>query len=241
MDETITCLVRGPASRYPRGYVWLIPAWLAIAAALVAFASYQLAHELPLWFGATELAALLMAAATLMGVLATVRRHAFRANAHGIWLGVLTNRKRPKLRQVHLAWPEVDQLRMVARRYGLLLEIRLSPAARIVHRPGLAKQALLLLGVLLVPFGLGRGQPALTSPVADPPRYLIKLCDVTPAELSAALAAIAPDALPVRQLPKKGALRFTIPPPRRAEGRRLASVQQQPITTDERQLIEPGR
>ena len=155
-----------------------------------------------------------------MCVLATVRRHAFRADAHGIWLGVLTDRKRPQLRQVHLAWPEVAQLQMVARRYGLLLEIRLSPAARIVYRPGVARQALLLLcGALLLPFGFGRGRPALTTPVADPPRYLIKICDITPAQLEAALATVTPDALPVWQLPKKGALRFTIPAARPAAGR----------------------
>ena len=220
VEQTITCLVRGPASRYPRGFLWLIPVWFAIVAALVVFASYRLADELPLWLGATEIGALLIAAITLTCVLATVRRHAFRANAHGIWLGVLTNRKRPKRRQVHLAWPEVDQLRMVARRYGLLLEIRLSPAARIIYQPGVSKRALLLLGALLMPLGFGRGHPALTSPVADPPRYLIKLCEITPPELNAALAAMTPDARPVRQLPKKGALRFTIPPPRRPAGRR---------------------
>lgn len=224
MQQTITCLVRGPASRYPRGFLWLIPVWFAIVAGAVVFASYKIADELPLWLGATELGALLIAAFVLAGVLATVRRHAFRADARGIWLGVLTGRKRPKLRQIHLAWAEVAQLRMVARRYGLLLEIRLSPAARIVHRPSFPRQALLLVGALLMPLVVGRGQPALTSPVTDPPRYLIKLCEISPAELSAALAAIAPDALPVRQLPKKGALRFTIPPPRPPSGRRPTAV-----------------
>ncbi len=224
VEELITCLVRGPASRYPRGYLWIIPVWFAILAAAAEYVSYRLAHELPLWFGVTELGALLLAAVTLMGVLGTVRRHAFRANAHGIWLGVLTNRKRPKLRQVHLAWPEVEQMRMVSRRYGLLLEIRLSTAARIVYRPGVAKQALVLLGALIMPFGFGRGRPALTSPVTDPPRYLVKLCDITPAELSAALATMTPTAVPVWQLPKKGALRFTIPPPRPSAERRPAAA-----------------
>jgi hypothetical protein len=221
VEETITCLVRGPASRYPRGFLWLIPLWFAVVAAAVVFTSYRLANEMPIWFGGTELGALLIGAFTLMCVLATVRRHAFRADAHGIWLGVLTDRKRPKLRQVHLAWPEIAQLRMVARRYGLLLEIRLSPAARIVYRPGVARQALLLIvGALLLPFGFGRGRPAMTSPFSDPPRYLIKLCEISPAQLEAALATVTPDTVPVWQLPKKGALRFTIPPPRSPAGSR---------------------
>ena len=222
VEETITCLVRGPASRYPRGFLWLIPLWFAIAAAGVALIGHRLANELPIWFGATELGALLIGAITLMCVLATVRRHAFRADARGIWLGVLTNRKRPQLRQVHLAWPEIAQLQMVARRYGLLLEIRLSPAARIVYRPSVGRQALLLLGALILPFVFGRGQPGLTSPFSDPPRYLIKICEITPGQLEAALATVTPDALPIWQLPKKGALRFTIPPARASAGRRPA-------------------
>ncbi len=225
VEETITCLVRGPASRYPRGFLWLIPLWFAVAGVAVVFTSYRLANEMPVWFRATELGALLIAAITVMCVLATVRRHAFRADARGIWLGVLTERKRPRLRQVHLAWPEIAQLQMVARRYGLLLEIRLSPAARIVYRPSVGRQALLLLvGVLLLPFGFGRGRPAMTSPLSDPPRYLIKLCEITPAQLEAALATVTPDALPVWQLPKKGALRFTIPPQRSPAGRRPAAA-----------------
>lgn len=224
MDETIICLVRGPSSRYPRGFLWLVPVWFAILAAAVAFASYRIGHEPPLWLEATQVGALLIVCVTMMGVLATVRRHAFRADEHGIWLGIRTNRSRPKLRQVHLSWADVAQVRMVSRRYGLLLEIRLSAAARIVHRPGPMKQALLLLGVLVMPLGFGRGRPALTTPQLDPPRYLIKLCDVTPADLSAALATVKPETLTVRQLPKKGALRFTIPPPRRPAGRQPATA-----------------
>ncbi len=224
MEETITCLVRGPGSRYPRGFLWLIPVWFAILGAAVVFTSYRLANEMPIWFGGTELAALLIGAITLMCVLATVRRHGFRADERGIWLGVLTDRKRPQLRQVHLAWPEIAQLQMVARRYGLLLEIRLSPAARIVYRLGVGRQTLILVGALLLPFGFGRGRPGLTSPFSDPPRYLIKICEITPAQLQAALATVTPDALPVRQLPKKGALRFTIPPAQPSAARRPAAA-----------------
>jgi hypothetical protein len=225
VEETISCLVRGPASRYPRGFLWLVPLWFAVAAAAVEYASYRLANELPMWFGATELGALLIGTISLICVLATVRRHAFRADADGIWLGVLTERKRPKLRQLHLAWTEIAQLQMVARRYGLLLEIRVNPAARIVYQPGVARQALLLLGVLFLPVGFGRGRPALTSPVSDPPRYLIKLCQITPAQLAAALETVTPQALPVCQLPKKGAFRFTIQAQREATARpRLAAA-----------------
>jgi hypothetical protein len=217
VDETVTCLVRGPASRYPRGFVWLIPAWFAIlsGAALLLGARASTTGRMPLWLGLTEVGGLVIAACTMGGVLATVRHRAFRADTYGIWLGIRTTRKRPKLRQVHLAWADIAQLRMVPRRYGVLLDITLSPAARIVHRPGPAKQLLLFLGALVMPFAFGRGTPALTQPNMDPPRYHVKICDRTAAELKQALAAVQPATLPVGVLTKRGALRFTVPPPSR--------------------------
>lgn len=211
MDEIYTFLVRGPASRLPRGYVWLIPVWFAVLGGVVALVIRHLSGTMPLWLGGTEIGSMVLAGLVLIGVLVTVRRHGFRANSNGIWLGISTTRKRPKLRQVHIPWADIAQLRMVSRRYGVLLEISLGPAARIVARPGLGKQALLLLGVLFMPFGLGRGRPALTTARSDPPRYLVKICDVTPAELRQVLTGLKPPALPVRVLTKAGVLRYATP------------------------------
>ncbi len=214
MDDTVTCLVRGPASRYPRGFIWLIPAWFAIlsGAAVLVGTKASSTGQMPLWLGVTEVGGLLLTACTLVSVLATMRHRAFRANSHGIWLGIRTTRSRPKLRQVHLAWPDVEQLRMVPRRYGVLLEITLGSAARISYRPSAARQVLRWLGALAMPFVFGRGTPALTMPSMDPPRYQIKICDRTAAELKLALTAVKPDTVPVRVMTKKGALRLTIPP-----------------------------
>jgi hypothetical protein len=213
MDDTVTCLVRGPGSRYPRGFIWLIPAWFAIVTAAVVLAGDQASGKIPLWLGCCEVGGLAIAFVTLASVLGTVRRRAFRADKHGIWLGVPTGRKRPKLRQVHLAWPEVAQLRLVPRSYGVLLEITLGPSARIVHRRSLPRQALLLLGSLVMPVGFGRGAPALTA--ARPgPRYLVKICDYDTVQLRAALALVKPDEVQLRTLTRKGALRLTAPPPR---------------------------
>jgi hypothetical protein len=215
VNDTVTCLVRGPASRYPRGFAWLIPTWFAILAGVAVLVGTHASStgQMPLWLGLTEVGGLLLAACIATGVLATVRKRAFRADSHGIWLGIRTTRKRPKLRQVHLTWSDVAQLRMVPRRYGVLLEITLGPAARIVHRPSLGKQFLLWLGALAMPFAVGRGTPALTMPKLDPPRYQVKICDRTAAELKLALASVKPDELPVRVMTKKGALRVTVPPP----------------------------
>ena len=215
MDDTVTCLVRGPASRYPRGYIWLIPAWFAIlgGAAVLVGTDASSTGQMPLWLGVTEVGGLLIAACILLCVLVTVRHRAFRADSHGIWLGVRTTRARPKLRQVHLTWSDVAQLRMVPRRYGVLLEITLGPAARISHRPGLGRQVLLWLGALVMPFSFGRGRPALTLARKDPPRYRVKICDRTAPALKLALAAVTPGALSVQVMTRKGALRIPVTAP----------------------------
>ncbi len=215
MDDTVTCLVRGPASRYPRGFIWLIPVWFAIlsGAAVLVGTDASSTGQMPLWLGVTEVGGLLLAACMAVGVLATVRKRAFRADSHGIWLGIRTTRKRPKLRQVHLTWSDIAQLRIVPRRYGVLLEVTLSPGAGIVHRPSLGKQVLLWLCALVMPFAVGRGTPALTMPKLGPPRYRVKICDRTAAELKLALAGVKPATLPVGVMTRKGALRVTVPPP----------------------------
>jgi hypothetical protein len=170
--------------------------------------------RMPLWLGLPEIGGLAVAAFTMFCVLVTVRHYAFRADGHGIVLGVATSRKRPKLRQVYVPWPDIAQVRILRRRYGTLLEITLGPSAPVAHQQGPGKQALTLLGALVMPFGFGRGTPALTMPRSNPPRYRVKICDVSPAELKQALAAVRPAGTPVRMLTKKGALRFTLQPAR---------------------------
>ncbi len=208
MDEIYTFLVRGPASRLPRGYLWLIPVWFAVLGGLVALGIGYLTSPVPVWLVGWEISCMLIAALVLIGVLLTVRHHAFRVNKTGIWLGISTARKRPRLRQVHIPWADISQVRMAPQRYGLLLEIALSPAARIVTRPSFGKQALLMLAMLVMPFGLGRGRPALTAARCDPPRYLIRLCDVQPAQLRHVLAGVKPSDVPVRIATKAAALRY---------------------------------
>lgn len=216
MDDTVTCLVRGPASRYPRGFRWLIPAWFVILSLAALAVGRHLSGRLPAWLGLTEIGGLAIAAITAFCVVATMRQPAFRADEHGIRLGFSTKRKRPRLRQVQLPWPEIAQLRIVDRYYGALLEITLGPAARIVHRPSFGRQAITLLGMLILPFAFGRGSPALTCPRMDPPRYRMKICDVSAADLRLALASVKPDE--VRML--SGKLRFFLAPQRQPITRR---------------------
>jgi hypothetical protein len=208
LDDIYTFIVRGSASKLPRGYIWLVPVWFGILAVLALIAGHEISGRMPVWLGATELGSLLLACVTVFCVLATVRRNAFRVSSHGIWLGCSTTRKRPRLRQVHISWADVAQIRMAATYYGTLLEISLGPSARIVHRPSAGRQALVLLGALIMPVGFGRGRPGLTAARENPPRYLVKVCDAPPAELRDVLTLVKSTPAPVRILTKAGPLRF---------------------------------
>jgi hypothetical protein len=191
LDESFAALVRGPSTTYPRGFPLLFPVWVAgvLAAAWVAW--LRVIGPMPWWYGGTLVSGLLIAGITVSSVLATIRQPAFRADRNGIRLGLRTERKRPRNRQAHLWWSDVRQLRIEPRRYGLMVEISLGPAARIVRRRGPIRQLLLWSTMLIMPFGLGRGTPRLTEPRRKDPQYRVRLYDVTPEGLGLALAGLA--------------------------------------------------
>lgn len=208
MDATVTCLVRGPASRYPSGYVWLYPAWFVILSAAAVIVGERLSGRLPLWLGVSEIGGLFLAYCTAVSVLLTARRRAFRADCHGILLGPAHVRRRPRRRQVYLPWPDVAEVRLVPRRYGTLAEIVLSPAAPPVARPSLGWRAIVLLVALIIPAVAGHGRLALTMPRARPPGYRVRLCETTAGELRLALHLVKPEAVPIRVVNSMAALRL---------------------------------
>jgi hypothetical protein len=217
VDDTVACLVRGPASRYPRGYVWLLPVWFLVLSGVVALVSFSVSGTLPLWLGVCEIGGLLVAAFIALCVLLTATRMAFWADHRGVLLGSRRERRRQKFRQVYLPWSDIAQVRMVPRRYGVLVDLLLSPAAPPVYRPSLGSQASLLLGALVMPIGFGRGRPALTMPRVRPPAYRVRVCERAD-QLHSALQLVAPDNVPVRVLASMAALRLSTPrlprPPR---------------------------
>jgi hypothetical protein len=211
VDDTVACLVKGPASRYPRGYVWLFPIWFVVLSAAVALVSIGLSGKLPLWLGVSEIGGLFLAGCIAAGVVLTSRRMAFWADRQGVLLGSRQARRRPKQRQVYLPWSHIAQVRVVPRRYGALVELLLSPAAPPVYRPSLGRQGSLLLGALFMPLGFGRGRPALTTmPRLRPPAYRIRICERAD-ELAGALQALAPQTVQVRLLNSMAALRVASP------------------------------
>jgi hypothetical protein len=211
VDDIVTCLVRGPASRYPRGYLWLFPLWFLILSAAVALVGIGLDGHLPLWLGASEIGGLLVAMWTAVIVLLTARRIAFRADGSGILLGTRTMRKRLKRRRVYLPWSDVAQITLVPRRYSVLADIVLGPAARWVPAPTRSQQAALLFGALFMPFGVGRGTPALTMPRHRPPGYRVRICEMPAGQLRLALHQVAPQGVPVRVANSMAALRLVTP------------------------------
>jgi hypothetical protein len=189
--DRYAALVKGPSVLFPRGFLWLIPAWYAgIALAL------DLKGKTPAWYGDTALGGLLLAALTLLCVLATMRNNAFVADQTGIWLGLrsgATRRLGHKRRELrHLPWAQIQQVQIRPRSYGARLDVMLSDAAPIVRRTG-ARGKIATAGLLLIlPISYVGRTPGLLSPRSSPPGYRIPLYDVTPAELRLALAQLAP-------------------------------------------------
>jgi len=230
LDDTVTCLVRGPASRYPSGYLWLYPAWFIILCAAVVLVGEGVTNRrLPLWFGVTEVGGLFVAACTAVGVLRTARRVAFWADARGILLGPRTAGPRRSVRQVYLPWAEISQIRLVQRRYGVLVDIVLSAESRPVYRPGARRQAGRLLGTLVMPAVAGRGRTALTMPRLKPPGYRVRICEMSAQDLRVALQHVMPYEIPVRVLASLAALRLVTWSGRRAwQARSSWAVRQVP-------------
>jgi hypothetical protein len=191
MDESFSALVRGPSSRLPRGYLFLVPIWCAVAAGAFWYGWSRLVGTLPLWYGAFLGAGVVVAALLLTCVLMSVRHLAFRADANGVRLGLRTSRKRPRQRQAYLWWSDVREVRIVRRHYGSRIDISLGPSAQIIRRRPPWRQGLLMVGMLLLPVCLGRGTPSLTEPRHGSPQFRVRLYEVKPEELGLALAELA--------------------------------------------------
>jgi hypothetical protein len=192
VEEGFAALVRGPSSTFPRGYPWLIPVWVAAVVIGLYVGWTQVVGNLPWWYRDLALGGLLFAGLTLLLVLGTVRHLAFRADANGIRLGVRTSRKRPRKRQVHLWWADLQRVAIYPRFGGSKVEITLGPSTRIARHRSPVRQGLLMIGMLVMPLWLGRGAPRLTEQRSGTPHFRMRLVDLSPEELGLALAALAP-------------------------------------------------
>jgi hypothetical protein len=200
VENRYTALVRGSSAIFPRGYLWLIPVWYVVIAALVEFKGQP-----PSWYAPYALGALLLGALILLVVLSTVRNNAFLIDDSGIWLGLRGGARRRfgprRRRNRHLPWAEIHGIRIVHRRYGARVDVFLPAGSNGGRGHVIWRFTAAGLTLLIPPAYLFR-QPGILRPGSDPLRYRIPLYDVTPEELRLALVPLAPPTVPVAVRPR---------------------------------------
>lgn len=198
MENRYIALVRGSSAIFPRGYLWLIPVWYAVAAAAM-----EIKGQMPSWYCDFALGALLLATLTLVAVLSTLRSNAFLADESGIWLGLRAGaRRRGRRRRQNrlLPWPEVMRIRIASRRYGARLEIFL-PDGTDSGRGHAAWRAVAAVVTLLIPLAYLFRMPGILR-ARSGLRYRIPLYDVTPEQLRLGLAPMVPPGVAIAVVPR---------------------------------------
>ena len=201
MENRYAALVRGPSAIFPRGFIWLIPVWYAALAAVAKFKGHPASWSL--WYAPYALGATLLAVATLMAVLLTVRNNAFLADENGIWLGLRGGARRrfgPRRREVrYLPWAEMQQLKIARRHYGARLDI-LVAAERAPSPWRIVRRIIAAVLTLVIPPAYLFRSPGIVYPRSH--RYRIPLYDVRPEQLRLALEPLAPPTLTIAVLPR---------------------------------------
>ncbi len=176
-DASYTAVVRAAELAFPRGGRWMFFVYGAIGyAVLVREARFSWLYDV------VVLLVIASSAGFSTWFFSRTGSRKFEADASGITVA-----------EQKLSWSDIAQLRISAMRRGALLEVLLGPAARASYRGPLRRAADLVIMGYYPFFHSGRRYwPAVQVPRADPPRYLIPLLQVTPAELGSALARVAP-------------------------------------------------
>lgn len=200
MENRYTALVRGSSAIFPRGYLWLIPVWYAVIAAVV-----WVKGKPPSWYAPYALGALALAALILLVVLSTVRNNAFLADEAGIWLGLRGGARRRfgprRRRNRYLPWSEVRQVRIKSKRYGARVDVFLA-AGSASGRGHIIWRVIAAGLTLIIPPAYLFRSPGILRPRSDPLRFPIPLYDVTPEELRLALVPLVPPNLPIAVQPR---------------------------------------
>lgn len=213
MAKRYTALVRGPAPVVPGDFIWVTLAWFAgLTGAVVLFG------RLPLWYLPAALGGLLLAAVTWLSVALTMRSNAFAANSRGLLLGLRGGARRRlgrRRRQLYLPWEEIAQVVVVPRRYGTRAEIVLDPAGPAAQPASRGRRFAVVAVSVALPLAYLVRSPALLCPRRNPPRYRVRLWEVTPDAAGAVLSALAgPAGVPVRFSPRRPRWKSEVPPAR---------------------------
>jgi len=196
-------LVKGSSAIFPRGFLWLIPTWYAVIVLVIRVKLKPPSWST--WYAPYALGATLLATVTLIAVLWTMRTNAFVADESGIRLGLRGAARRRlgrrRRQSTHLPWPDVQQLKIASRPYGARLDILLRRDS-IVDRQNPVWLAAATVLTVLIPVAYVFRTPGLLRPRSyNPPRYRIKLLDVKPDALRAALAPLAPPTVAIAVRP----------------------------------------
>jgi hypothetical protein len=175
-DESYTAVVRAAELAFPRGGRWMFFVYFAVGYVVLVWAG-----RISGLFAVLALLACAFAAGTSTWAFSRGGGRKFEADADGI---TVAERK--------LSWSDIAQLRITRMRDGARLEVLLTPAAPVSYRGPLRQAADLLIMGYYPFFRHRRTWPAILAPRPDPPRYVIPLLQVTPAELGSALAQVAP-------------------------------------------------
>ena len=192
MQEGLSASVAGPSTIFPRGYLWVAPAYYAAALTGLGFARW-----LPLWYKLTAAGGLLLALLIFLTALSVISTRSFLVTAQGIRLGLppsTRRRGRRRRRPRYVPWNYVEKVRIARRWRGARVEIILTGDAPLALRGfshGPAWKALRA-ALLLIPFWYLLRPTAATTPIAGPPRYQVRLRGVTVEDLTREIRAIAP-------------------------------------------------
>jgi hypothetical protein len=177
-----SAFVRAAEARFPRGGVWVLAAWYPVMSAAFVWGakpSAWFAFVVVIWFAA--------AAGIAIWVQFRSGVRAFHADGDGLRLGfgpagAKTNRDLP--------WGDVQQLRIIGLKRGVILEVLVNASAAPVYRSRLRQFGDLAFMFAVPVIGFRRNTPALVVPRRDPARYRIPLIQASGPEVHAALAQL---------------------------------------------------
>lgn len=203
--DGLSVQVAGPSVIFPRGYLWLAPIWFAAVAAELVLGLTRF----PLWVRADAAGGLFISMIIFITSVSRLTFRAFSVDPAGVRLGLPASshrRGRRRRKPRHLAWQEIERVRIAKRPYGVRLEIILGPNATLAARgyqahPGVA---FMLRIFLLIPFWYLVLPTGLTTPLHGPPRYRVTLRETTVEEMRRALRTLAPPEVAIAVLVRRG-------------------------------------
>ncbi len=201
--EGLSVPVAGPSVIFPRGYLWAVPVWFAVA-----FCGLALTHRWPLWVRADLAGGLLISMVIVLAAVSSLSFRAFSADQAGVRLGLpASTKRRGRNRRAirHIPWQQIERVRIAARPYGVRLEVILGPNATLAVRGYQSSPAVAFINriLLLIPFWYLVLPTGLTTPLDGPARYRAALRGVNVEQMRRVLRTLAPPEVAIAVLVRR--------------------------------------